>query len=119
MPPASPPVPSGPVPPADAAPPVAPVHPGEVLVADFLAPLGLTTDDLATAAGLPAAFVAGVAAGSQAVTASAALRLGRVFGTSPRFWLNLQTSFDLAVAADLAGPALDRIVPLADARLSS
>ena len=73
------------------------VHPGEVLRDDFLKPLGMTAHGLALALRVSAYQVAAILAGEGTVTAETALRLARHFGTSARFWLNLQKSYELDV----------------------
>lgn len=75
------------------------VHPGEILQEEFLAPLGMTANALATALRVPANRIGAILRGERAVTADTALRLGRYFGTSAEFWLNLQTAHDLTKAA--------------------
>jgi addiction module HigA family antidote len=77
-----------------------PVHPGEVLREDFLTPLGLTQYRLAKSRSVPPRRINEIVHGKRAVTADTALRLARFFGTSERFWLNLQTGFDLEVERD-------------------
>jgi len=77
-----------------------PVHPGEVLQEDFLQPLGLTQYRLAKSLSVPPRRINEIVHGKRAVTADTALRLARFFGTSERFWLNLQTGFDLEVERD-------------------
>jgi addiction module HigA family antidote len=73
----------------------APVHPGEVLLHDFLAPLGLTQYRLAKGTGVPRRRINEIVLGLRGVTADSALRLARFFGTSEQFWLNLQNRYDL------------------------
>ena len=75
-----------------------PVHPGEILRDEFLAPLGLSVYRLARETGTPRARLNDVARGHRAVTTDTALRLGRYFGTTAEFWLGLQTRYDLEVA---------------------
>jgi antitoxin HigA-1 len=82
---------------------LAPVHPGEVLREEFLAPLGLSAHALALALRVPPNRIAAILAGQRAITAETALRLARHFGTSPGFWLNLQKSYELTVAEREAG----------------
>ena len=83
---------------------LAPVHPGEVLFEDFLRPLGITQYRLAKGLSVPPRRINEIVLGKRAVTADTALRLARYFGTSDRFWLNLQASYDLDVERDrLAG----------------
>lgn len=79
---------------------LAPVHPGEVLREDFLAPLGVTQYRLAKSLSVPARRINEIVHGKRAITADTALRLARFFGTSERFWLNLQTGYDLEVERD-------------------
>ena len=77
-----------------------PVHPGEVLKEDFLGPLGLTQYRLAKGLSVPPRRINEIVHGKRAITADTALRLARFFGTSERFWLNLQTGYDLEVERD-------------------
>lgn len=77
-----------------------PVHPGEVLVEDFLAAMGLSQYRLAKGLGVPARRINEIAHGKRAITADTALRLARFFGTSAEFWLNLQAHYDLEVRRD-------------------
>lgn len=73
-------------------------HPGEILVAEYLEPLGLSARALATAIGVPPNRLTEIIARRRAVTADTAIRLGRYFDTDPRFWTNLQTAHDLSKA---------------------
>jgi addiction module HigA family antidote len=73
-------------------------HPGEVLREEFLAPLGMSARALAKALDVPANRVTEIMRGERDVSADTAIRLGRYFGTDPRFWLNLQAAHDLSVA---------------------
>lgn len=75
-----------------------PVHPGEVLGEEFLAPLGLSASALARRLGVPANRVSEIVAGRRSVTGDTALRLAAALGTSAEFWMNLQKSWELAVA---------------------
>jgi addiction module HigA family antidote len=77
-----------------------PVHPGEVLQDDFLRPLGLTQYRLAQSLSVPPRRINEIVHGKRAITADTALRLARFFGTSERFWLNLQTGYDLEMQRD-------------------
>jgi len=79
---------------------LAPVHPGEILLEEFLKPLGLTQYRLAKGLSVPARRINEIVHGTRAVTADTALRLARYFGMSERFWLNLQTAFDLEIERD-------------------
>jgi antitoxin HigA-1 len=73
-------------------------HPGEVLLAEYMEPLGLSARALAEALGVPANRISEIVQGRRAVTADTALRLARHFATTPRFWLNLQAAHDLSKA---------------------
>ena len=84
-----------------------PVHPGEVLLEEFLVPMELSQNALARGIGVPPRRINEIVHGARAVTADTALRLGRYFGTSAQFWLNLQTHFDLEVQEDKLGKRLD------------
>lgn len=91
-----------------------PVHPGEVLHEEFLSPLGLSQNRLALSIRVPARRINEIVLGKRGVTADTALRLGRFFGMSAQFWMNLQARYDLELAADALGDRLDREVqPLA------
>ena len=79
---------------------IAPVHPGEILLGDFMEPLGLTQYALAKDLGVPALRISQIVRGQRAITADTALRLARYFGTRPEWWLDLQTHHDLEVARD-------------------
>lgn len=87
-----------------------PIHPGEILREEFLTPLALKPYSLARELHVPRTRIERLAREEVPVTADTALRLGRYFGTGPEFWMNLQTTFDLAMTA--AGLAdLDSITP--------
>ncbi|TWB37567.1 HigA family addiction module antitoxin [Nitrospirillum pindoramense] len=75
-----------------------PIHPGEVLREEFMEPLGLTAGKIAKACGVPRTRIERVATEQTEVTADTALRLAKVLGTTAEFWLNLQTTHNLAVA---------------------
>lgn len=79
---------------------VPPVHPGEILREDYMKPLGLTMNQLALALRVPTTRIAEIVHERRSITADTAIRLGRYFKTTPRFWLNLQTTYDLEVAED-------------------
>jgi addiction module HigA family antidote len=91
-----------------------PPHPGEILVEDFLAPYGVTQVALAERIGVPFQRVNAIANGRRSITPDTALRLARVFGTSPDFWLNLQQMWDLyhAMHSD-EGKEIERLRPIA------
>ena len=84
-----------------------PVHPGEILLEEFLRPLGISQYRLARSVNVPPRRINEIVHGKRAVTADTALRLSRFFGTSERFWLNLQTRYDLEVEKDRLGARLD------------
>jgi addiction module HigA family antidote len=91
-----------------------PVHPGEVLLEEFLAPLGISQYRLAKDINVPPRRINEIVHGARAVSADTALRLARYFGTSERFWLNLQAQYDLDVEYDRVGNRIEReIVPRA------
>ena len=89
---------------------LAPIHPGEVLLHDFLEPLELTQDRLAKSLKVPARRINEIVHGTRAVSADTALRLARFFGTSDRFWLNLQAAYDLDLERDRVGERIKREV---------
>ncbi|MGA9836250.1 MAG: HigA family addiction module antitoxin [Gemmatimonadaceae bacterium] len=89
---------------------LAPIHPGEVLLHDFIEPFGLSQYRLAHDINVPARRVNEIVHGKRAVSADTALRLARYLGTSDRFWLNLQARFDLEIQRDLLGKRLEREV---------
>jgi antitoxin HigA-1 len=91
---------------------VDPIHPGEVLMLEYLQPLGVTQHRLAVALGVPPRRINEIVHGKRRITTDTALRLARYFGTSERFWLNLQNRYDIEVERDRVGPALDKIQPL-------
>ncbi len=77
-----------------------PVHPGEVLLEEFLKPKGISQNHLAIRIGVPARRINEIVLGKRRITADTALRLARFFGTTAKFWLGLQTDYDLDVAED-------------------
>ena len=89
-----------------------PIHPGDVLLEDFLLPLGVTQHHVAVSIGVPPRRINEIVHGKRRITADTSLRLARYFGTSDRFWINLQSRFDLEVERDEIGPLLDAITPL-------
>lgn len=91
-----------------------PVHPGEVLLEEFLAPMEISQYRLAKDINVPPRRINEIVHGTRAVSADTALRLARYFGTSERFWLNLQAQFDLDVEYDRIGERIAReIMPRA------
>ena len=92
-----------------------PIHPGEVLMEDFIEPLGITQHKVAVAIDVPPRRINEIVHGKRRITADTALRLARYFGTTDLFWVNLQNRYDLEVERDALGGALDRIEPLRSA----
>lgn len=90
-----------------------PVHPGEVLLEEYLEPLGITRHRLAVAISVPPRRINEIVHGKRGVSADTALRLARYFGTSERFWLNLQGRYELEVEGDRLAGILEHIEPLA------
>lgn len=89
---------------------LAPIHPGEVLLEEFLTPMAISQNRLALCIRVPATRINDIVRGRRAISADTALRLARFFGTSAQFWLNLQASYDLDVARDALGDRLEREV---------
>ncbi len=87
-----------------------PVHPGEVLLEEFLKPMGLSQNQLALGIGVPSRRINEIVLGKRRITADTALRLGRYFDMSPQFWLGLQMDYDLDVTADKLAERLEREV---------
>lgn len=92
-----------------------PVHPGEILSEEFLAPLSLSQYQLAKEISVPPRRINEIVHGQRRITADTALRLARFFGTSERFWLNLQARYDLELEKGRLGDALDNIKPMSAA----
>lgn len=91
----------------------APIHPGEVLMEDFINGFGITQNKLAVSIGVPPRRINEIVHGKRAITADTALRLGRYFGIDPQFWLNLQTHYELELAEDRVAEQIAAITPLA------
>jgi addiction module HigA family antidote len=89
---------------------LSPVHPGEILLEEFLHPLGISQYRLAKDTAVPPRRINEIVRGQRAITADTALRLARYFQTTERFWLNLQTRYDLETQKDRLGDRLDREV---------
>ena len=87
-----------------------PIHPGEILREEFLFPLDMSANQLALHLHVPPNRISAIAGGERAITADTALRLGRFFGTTPDFWMNLQKTYELRVAEDEVGAAIEREV---------
>lgn len=91
-----------------------PTHPGEVLLEDFLQPLGLTQYALAKALGVTQVRIGEIVQGKRAISPDTALRLARYFGTSAEFWMNMQATYDLERARDKSAAAIaDQVSPRA------
>ncbi len=84
-----------------------PVHPGEVLLEEFLKPMGLSQNRLSLEIGVHPRRIDEIVLGKRRITADTALRLARYFGTSPQFWMGLQSDYDLEVASDTLGDRLN------------
>ena len=91
---------------------IAPIHPGEVLMEDFIEGFGITQHKLAVAIDVPPRRISEIVHGKRGVTADTAMRLSRYFGTTPGFWMNLQMRYELDRAEDALGDTLSGIVPL-------
>ena len=92
---------------------IKPPHPGETLKEDYLLPLGMSVNRLAEALGIGASRLNEIVRGKRGITADTALRLARYFGTSPEFWLNLQSLYDLRMAEQKARGRIEReVTPL-------
>jgi len=89
---------------------LSPVHPGEILLEEYLKPLGLSQYRLAKEIHVPARRINEIVHGKRAITADTALRLARFFSTSERFWLNLQVRYDLEIEKDRLGEELSRAI---------
>lgn len=85
-----------------------PIHPGEIL-ADELKEIGVSASALARQIDVPANRISEIVRGRRSITGDTALRLGHWFGTSPRFWTNLQTAYDLRLAAEQAGQSIENL----------
>lgn len=91
---------------------VAPMHPGEVLMEDFIEGYGITQHKLAVAISVPPRRINEIVHGKRGITADTAMRLSRYFGTTSEFWMNLQMRYELDRAEDTLGDTLSGIVPL-------
>ena len=87
-----------------------PIHPGEILLEDFLKPMQMSQYHLAKAINVPPRRINEIIHGKRRITADTALRLGRFFSMEAQFWMNLQTRYDLETARDTLSGALDREV---------
>ncbi|WP_049623036.1 HigA family addiction module antitoxin [Frateuria defendens] len=89
------------------------IHPGEVLLEEFLTPLGISQNALARAAGVPPRRINEIVLGKRGITADTAVRLAAALGTSERFWLGLQADYDLEEAHRALGKVVERIERIA------
>lgn len=87
-----------------------PIHPGEILQVEFLEPFGISQYRLAQEVGVPPRRINEIVHGQRGISANTALRLARFFGTSERFWVNLQSAYDLEIERDKLGDKLRREV---------
>lgn len=89
-----------------------PISPGEILLTEFLEPLGITQYRLAQATGLPQTRISEIVRGKRAITTDTALRLSKALGVDDRFWINLQTDYNLEIERDLHSEELAKVVKL-------
>ena len=89
---------------------MAPVHPGEILMKEFLEPMGITQYRLAKNINVSARRINEIVHGKRAITVNTALRLSRYFGTTEQFWMNLQMRYDMELEKDLLGDKLEKEV---------
>lgn len=92
-----------------------PIHPGEILLEEFLNPMGITQYRLAQTISVPARRINEIVHGKRAISPGTALRLSRALGTSDHLWMNLQTRYDLDIAVARHREEFDRIKPLLSA----
>ncbi|MCL6424172.1 HigA family addiction module antitoxin [Brachybacterium sp. JHP9] len=92
---------------------IAPIHPGEILMEDFIEGFEITQNKLAVSIGVPPRRINEIVHGKRGISADTALRLAQYFGTSAEFWVNLQSRYELDRAEDSAGEQIAEIVPLA------
>lgn len=87
---------------------IPPIHPGEILKADFIQPLGMSVNALSRSIKVPRARLNDIVLGRRGISADTALRLARYFGVSEQFWMNLQSHYELEVAREANGDRVDR-----------
>ena len=87
-----------------------PIHPGEILLEEFMKPMDISINRLARDLSVPPGRISGIVNGKRGITADTALRLGKYFGVSPQTWMGLQSEYDLRVAQRTIGPDLDKRV---------
>ena len=83
-----------------------PIHPGEILLEEFMKPMGISINRLARDIAVPPGRISAIVNGTRAITADTALRLGKYFGVSAELWLGLQADFDLRIAKRMVGPQI-------------
>jgi antitoxin HigA-1 len=91
---------------------MSPIHPGEILMEEYLGPLGVTQHKLALSIAVPPRRINEIVHGKRRITPDTALRLARYFGTTERFWLNLQDRYDIEIERDRLAETLAQIEPL-------
>lgn len=94
---------------------IAPIHPGEVLLKDFIEGFGITQDKLATSIKVPARRINEIVHGKRSITADTALRLARYFGTTENYWMSLQSNYELRIGRSKLEEQLQDIVPISAA----
>ena len=87
-----------------------PIHPGEILLEEFMKPLGISINRLSRDLAVPPGRVSAIVNGKRAITADTAIRLGRYFGTSPEVWTGLQSDYELRIAQRTIGPEIEKRV---------
>ena len=87
-----------------------PIHPGEILLEEFMKPMEISINRLARDIAVPPGRISGIVNGKRGITADTALRLGKYFGVSPQTWMGLQAEYDLRIAERVIGPELDKRV---------
>ena len=96
-----------------------PIHPGEILLEEFMVPIGLSSNALANAVGVTPARIHEIVRGKRGISADTALRLGRFFGVDAQSWLNLQQQYDIHCAEDALGKSLSAIRPWRQTRVAA
>ena len=91
---------------------IAPIHPGEILMEDFIKGFGITQSKVAAAIGVPSRRINEIVHGKRGITADTAVRLAKYFGTSAELWMNLQSHYELRLERRALREQLDNIVPL-------
>ena len=86
------------------------IHPGEILLEEFMKPMEISINRLARAIAVPPGRISSIVNGKRAITADTAIRLGRYFGTSPEVWMGLQADYELRVTQRAIGPEVERLI---------